>query len=160
LPGQEADVRYLFEDYVLDDSRHELRKDGVVVPVEARIFDILAFLIRNRERVVSQEDLLEAIWEGRTVSISTTGSSMHAARVAIGAATGALVTALFFVAWPARDIRSAPTSRSGKTFDAATVPLLDGGVRHGLASYAARPDFKALAISEAGVTQIADGAPD
>jgi DNA-binding winged helix-turn-helix (wHTH) protein len=77
-------LRYLFEDYVLDDARHELRRGTEVVAAEARIFDLLTYLIRNRERVVSQDDLRTAIWEGRIVSVSTVSSCMNAARATIG----------------------------------------------------------------------------
>ena len=53
-------------------------------PIEARVFELLTYLIRNRERVVSQEDLRMAVWEGRIVSISTISSSLNAVRTAIG----------------------------------------------------------------------------
>jgi DNA-binding winged helix-turn-helix (wHTH) protein len=79
-----AKLRFLFDDYVLDDDRLELRRGAQIVPVEARVFDLLTYLIRNRERVVSQEDLRMAVWEGRIVSISTISSSMNAVRTAIG----------------------------------------------------------------------------
>lgn len=77
-------MRFLFEDYVLDEARHELRRGGEIVPVEARVFDLLTYLVRNRERVVSQEDLRMAVWEGRVVSISTISSSLNAVRGSIG----------------------------------------------------------------------------
>ena len=77
-------MRFLFEDYVLDEARHELRRGGEIVPVEARVFALLTCLIRNRERVVSQEDLRMSVWEGRIVSISTISSSLNAVRTAIG----------------------------------------------------------------------------
>jgi DNA-binding winged helix-turn-helix (wHTH) protein len=79
-----AKLRFLFDDYVLDDARLELRRGVQIVPVEARVFDLLTYLIRNRERVVSQEDMRMAVWEGRIVSISTISSSMNAVRTAIG----------------------------------------------------------------------------
>jgi DNA-binding winged helix-turn-helix (wHTH) protein len=77
-------LRFLFADYVLDDARHELLRGGEIVPVEARVFELLTYLIRNRERVVSQEDLRLAVWDGRIVSISTISSSLNAVRSAIG----------------------------------------------------------------------------
>lgn len=77
-------MRFSFEDYVLDEARHELRRGGEIVPVEARVFDLLTYLIRHRERVVSQEDLRVAVWEGRFVSVSTISSSLNAVRTAIG----------------------------------------------------------------------------
>jgi len=75
---------YRFEDYVFDTARRELRRGVTVVPVEPQVFDLLAYLIANRERVVSKEDLLAAVWQGRTVSESTLSSSINAVRAAIG----------------------------------------------------------------------------
>ena len=79
-----ADLLYLFEDYVLDTDRHELRRGSEVVPAEPQVFDVLTYLIENRERVVTREDLLASVWEGRTVSESTLSSRINAARVAVG----------------------------------------------------------------------------
>lgn len=79
-----ADLLYLFEDYVLDTDRHELRLGARAVPVEPQVFDVLTYLIQNRERVVTRDDLLAAVWEGRIVSESTLSSRINAARVALG----------------------------------------------------------------------------
>jgi DNA-binding winged helix-turn-helix (wHTH) protein len=77
-------VRYLFEDYVFDTGRRELWRGGTAVAVEPQVFDLLAYLIEHRERVVTKEDLRVAVWEGRIVSESTLSSSINAARTAIG----------------------------------------------------------------------------
>ena len=61
-------MRFQFEDYVLDTDRRELRRGTEVVPIAPRVFDLLAHLIRNRERVVSKDDLIGAVWDGRIVS--------------------------------------------------------------------------------------------
>jgi DNA-binding winged helix-turn-helix (wHTH) protein len=74
---------FLFEDFVLDTDRRELRRNDAVVPVEPQVFDLLAFLIRNRDRVVSKDDLLASVWGGRIVSESTIGTRMNAARAAL-----------------------------------------------------------------------------
>jgi DNA-binding winged helix-turn-helix (wHTH) protein len=68
LPAEENSLRYLFEDCVLDTDRRELRRGADAVSVAPQVFDLLAYLIRNRERVVSKDDLISAIWEGRIVS--------------------------------------------------------------------------------------------
>jgi TolB-like protein/Tfp pilus assembly protein PilF len=52
--------------------------------VEPQVFDLLEFLIRNRDRIVSRDDLLAAVWNGRIVSESTLASRINAARTAIG----------------------------------------------------------------------------
>jgi TolB-like protein len=75
---------YSFPGYALDIERHELRRGDDLVPVEPQVFDLLAYLIRNRERVVSKDDLMASIWNGRIVSESTLTSRITAARQAIG----------------------------------------------------------------------------
>lgn len=65
-------------------ERRELRRDGELVAVEPRVFDLLEYLIRNRDRVVSKGDLIRAVWGGRIVSESALASRMSAARNAIG----------------------------------------------------------------------------
>jgi len=81
---RERQVRFLFEDYVLDTERRELRRGSVLLSVEPQVFDLLEFLARNRDRVVSRNDLLASVWGGRIVSDSTLASRINAARRAIG----------------------------------------------------------------------------
>ena len=59
-----------FEDYSLDTERRELRRSGNLISAEPQVFDLLQFLIGNRERVVSKEDLIAGVWGGRIVSDS------------------------------------------------------------------------------------------
>jgi adenylate cyclase len=75
---------FLFEKYALDTDRRELRHGAVAVPVEPQVFDLLAYLVKNRERVASKDDLVAAIWGGRIVSESTLTTRINAARCAIG----------------------------------------------------------------------------
>jgi adenylate cyclase len=77
-------VRYHFEGYVLDTDRRELRLRADLVSLEPQVFDLLAYLIQNRARVLTKEDLLAAIWEGRVISESTLTSRINAARRSIG----------------------------------------------------------------------------
>lgn len=77
-------MQFLFEDYVLDPGRRELRRGAEVIAIGPQVFDLLAHLVRNRERVVSKDDLLEAVWAGRIVSESTLTSHINAVRKAIG----------------------------------------------------------------------------
>jgi TolB-like protein len=74
---------YLFDNYVLDGSRRELRRAGTLVPVEPQVFDLLEFLIQNRERVVSKDDLVGAIWNGRAISESALSNRINGARSAV-----------------------------------------------------------------------------
>ena len=77
-------MRYLFEDYALDTDRRELRRGSDVVRVTAQVFDLLAYLIRNRDRVVSKDELIAAIWDGRIVSDSALTTRLNVVRNAIG----------------------------------------------------------------------------
>jgi hypothetical protein len=58
-------LRFQFEDYVLDADRRELCRGPDLVPLAPRVFDLLDYLIRNRQRVVSKDDLIAAVWDGR-----------------------------------------------------------------------------------------------
>jgi TolB-like protein/Flp pilus assembly protein TadD len=75
---------YLFEDYILDTDRRELQRGAALLSIEPQVFDLLAFLVRNRDRVVSKDDLLASVWSGRIVSESTLATRINAARRVIG----------------------------------------------------------------------------
>ena len=60
--------RSFFGDMALDGVRRELRSGSTLLPIEPQVFDLLQFLITNRERVVSRDELLAAVWSGRVVS--------------------------------------------------------------------------------------------
>ena len=75
---------YSFENYTLDPERRELRRDSDLIPIEPQVFDILEYLIRNRDRVVSRDDLIASVWNGRVVSESALSTRINAVRTAIG----------------------------------------------------------------------------
>jgi TolB-like protein len=75
---------FLFGDCTLDPARRELRRGGVPVHVEPQVLDLLLHLIENRDRVVSKDDLLSAVWQGRFVSESALNNRINAARQAVG----------------------------------------------------------------------------
>jgi DNA-binding response OmpR family regulator len=79
-----ANVRLLFADYTLDTDRRELRHGSKPVAVEPQVFDLLIYLVQNRDRVVSKDDLIASVWDGRIVSESTLTSRINAARKAVG----------------------------------------------------------------------------
>src|SRR5436309_9429666 len=73
-----------FGDCEIDVERRELKRANAPVHVEPQVFDLLNYLVRNRDRVVSKDDLIASIWGGRIVSDSTLTSRINAARKAIG----------------------------------------------------------------------------
>jgi TolB-like protein len=75
---------FYFEDYALDTERRELRRGPAMLPIEPQVLDLLVFLVRNRDRVVSKDDLLASVWGGRIVSESTIASRINGARRVIG----------------------------------------------------------------------------
>ena len=79
-----GNLRYLFEEYAFDTDRRELHRGADVVSVAPQVFDLLDFLIRNRERVVSKDDLINTIWNGRSVSDAALTTRLNVARSAIG----------------------------------------------------------------------------
>jgi TolB-like protein len=76
-------MRYRFDAFELDSQRRELRRADGVVCVEPQVFDLLELLIRNRDRVVTKDDMIASVWGGRIVSESTLTSRLNAARSAI-----------------------------------------------------------------------------
>jgi len=73
-----------FGDYELDTELFELRCAGEPRPLEPQVFDLLAYLARNRNRIVSRQELLDELWTGKVVTESTLSSCIKAARQAIG----------------------------------------------------------------------------
>src|SRR5947209_3391447 len=73
-----------FGDCEIDVERRELRRANAAVHVEPQVFDLIHYLVENRDRVVSKDDLIAAIWGGRIVSDSTLTSRINAARKALG----------------------------------------------------------------------------
>ena len=81
-------MQFLFDDHVLDVARRELSRGVEPVAVEPQVFDLLVYLVENRDRVVSKDDLIASIWGGRIVSESTLASRINAARKAVGDSGG------------------------------------------------------------------------
>src|SRR5262245_8482606 len=76
--------RFVFGDHVLDPDRRELIRGSDAIAIGPQVFDLLTYLLRNRERVVTKDDLIDAVWGGRIVSESTLTSHINAVRKAIG----------------------------------------------------------------------------
>ncbi|SDE18166.1 alpha/beta fold hydrolase [Ruegeria marina] len=77
-------MRYAFSDCVLDAGRHVLMRGGAPVATEPQVFDLLHLLVRNPGRLVSRDEILAEVWNGRIVSESAIGARIAAARKAVG----------------------------------------------------------------------------
>jgi TolB-like protein len=77
-------LRFFFESYALCPERRELVRGAERVSIGPQVFDLLLYLLQNRTRVVSKDDLLDAVWRGRIVSESTLTSHINAVRKAVG----------------------------------------------------------------------------
>ena len=74
---------FSFGDHVLDTDRRELRRGAELIALEPQVFDLLVYLVRNRGRVVSKDDLIDGVWGGRIVSDSALTTRLNAARKAV-----------------------------------------------------------------------------
>jgi TolB-like protein len=77
-------MRFIFADHTLDTDRRELRRGAEAIAVEPQVFDLLIYLVQNRDHVVTKDDLIASVWGGRIVSDSTLTSRINAARKAVG----------------------------------------------------------------------------
>jgi adenylate cyclase len=77
-------VRFFFNEYAFDVDRRELRHGDTLVPLTPQVFDLLDYLLRHRERVVSKDELIASIWHGRAVTDSALTTRINAVRAAVG----------------------------------------------------------------------------
>jgi TolB-like protein len=77
-------VQFLFSGHTLDTDLRELRRGGEPIAVEPQVLDLLICLVKNRDRVVTKDDLISSVWGGRIVSEATLTSRVYAARKALG----------------------------------------------------------------------------
>lgn len=75
---------YSFGTLELDLAKAELRNNGKPCAIEPQVFALIAYLVENRERMVSREELFERIWKGRVVSDSALASRIKSARRVLG----------------------------------------------------------------------------
>jgi adenylate cyclase len=77
-------LRFVFEGYALDTDRRELHRGAEAVSIAPQEFDLLDYLIRNRDRVVSKDDIIKTIWKGRAISDTALTTRLNGVRSAIG----------------------------------------------------------------------------
>lgn len=110
-----------FTDFRIDTDHQELLRQGQPVPVQPQVFDLLVFLIENRDRVVSKDEVIESVWDGRAISDGTLNARLNAARRAVGD-TGEAQTIIKTM--PRKGFRfvAEATSSNGATILADPVP--------------------------------------
>jgi len=156
---------YYFTDFVLDTSRRELRRAEDQIPIEPQVFDLLEFLIRARDRVVSRDELLDTVWRGRTVTDGTLSSRVNAARtavsdvlrvktdpaaalVAIDPSTGAVKAMVSYLP-DGRVLKFNLASQSGRTAGSAFKPFtLATAIDQGASVYSAFSGPSQLTITD------------
>jgi TolB-like protein len=74
---------YCFEDFELDTRKHVLRCNGEEIKVEPQVFDLLTLLVKNHDRLVTKDEIIETIWHGRAISETAISSRISSARSAI-----------------------------------------------------------------------------
>ena len=77
-------MKIRFLDFEIDTERQELKRDGTLVPIQPQAFDLLVYLIENRESVVSKDDVINVVWDGRAISDGSLNARVNAARRAVG----------------------------------------------------------------------------
>jgi TolB-like protein/DNA-binding winged helix-turn-helix (wHTH) protein/lipoprotein NlpI len=122
-------MRVAFGEYQLDTKTRILQREGRRIPIQSKAFDLLAYLIERRERVVSSDELLDALWPGLHVTPAALSTAVQKARQAVGD-DGEHQAVLHtehgkgfrFVA-EVTDLSPPETASSGST-DAARIPLI------------------------------------
>src|SRR5215468_6818946 len=77
-------MRYLFDDYILDTQRYELHRAGTRLHLRPKAFQVLAYLLAHRDRVVPKAELLEHVWPQQFIGDATLNSCIMAIRKALG----------------------------------------------------------------------------
>ena len=77
-------MKYRFSDFEIDLALHELRRKGASVHIEPQVFDLIVHLVRNHDRVVSKDELIDTIWNGRAISEAAFSSRINGARRVLG----------------------------------------------------------------------------
>jgi TolB-like protein len=77
-------LKYRFAEFEIDLTQQELRRRGEFIHIEPQVFDVIVHLVRNHDRVISKDELIENVWHGRIISEAALSSRINAARRALG----------------------------------------------------------------------------
>jgi DNA-binding winged helix-turn-helix (wHTH) protein len=88
-------VIFEFDDFVLDESAYELRRGGEVLKVDHKVFGMLAYLLRRPGHLVTKEELVKGVWEGRALSDTVLSGTASRLRKALGSDREDLVASVY-----------------------------------------------------------------
>jgi DNA-binding winged helix-turn-helix (wHTH) protein/TolB-like protein len=77
-------MKYQVGEFVIDTTRYRISSGDAAIPAEPKVFDLLVYLIRHRDRVLSREELFREVWDGREVSDATLSNHVKSARKVLG----------------------------------------------------------------------------
>jgi DNA-binding winged helix-turn-helix (wHTH) protein/TolB-like protein/Tfp pilus assembly protein PilF len=77
-------MKYQIAEYVIDTARYRISTGDTAIPAEPKVFDLLVYLIRHRDRVLSRDELFREVWDGREVSDATLSNHVKSARKILG----------------------------------------------------------------------------
>jgi len=121
-------VIYRFAEFELDLARVELRAQGAVCALEPQVFALLALLVENRDRLVSRDEILEKVWDGRVVSDAALASRIKSARQALGDDGKSQRFIRTQHGQGFRFVADTRVVQAGATVAAATVPAAQAGI--------------------------------
>ncbi len=75
---------YQFAEFEIDQDKFELRRNGIAQHIEPLVFDLLTLLVKNPHKIITRDELIEKLWDGRIISEATISTSIKSARKAIG----------------------------------------------------------------------------
>jgi len=141
-------LQLAFGEYILDAETRELSRGADQIAVEPQVFDVILYLIQNRDRVVTKDDLIAAVWNGRIVSEATLTSRINAARKAIGDSGEQQAV---IKTYPRRGFRfvaslydQTAADEGGKTSDQRTSGTPDAGEAGAAVNWGGRPSIAVL----------------
>src|ERR1700741_2357784 len=77
-------MKYQIAEFLIDTARFRISSGDASIPVEPKVFDLLVYLVRHRDRVVTREELFKEVWDGREVSDATLSNHVKSARKILG----------------------------------------------------------------------------
>ena len=149
-------MRYTFGDYTLDRQRYELRRAGIPLQLQPKVFDLLAYLMRHSDRVVTRQELFDTLWPEQFVSEDALERIVVLARRAVGDSgrTQRLIKTIhgrgYHCVAPVEEHPSAPPSEAlltapPRAHEAAVSPAVPHPV-DAAAAIGIRVDFPALLL--------------